>query len=99
MYIHIGEDIIIDSKDIIYICDIDRNTVSKRSKKFLLDNDIEGKVFYVSFEELPRTMIVTCNEEGEEMVYISPLSLQLLLKRINENSIVGDSKCTYLKLF
>ena len=99
MYIHIGEDIIINSEDILYICDIDRNTISKRSKKFLLDNEDEGKIFYVSFEELPRTMIVTCDSEGDEMIYVSPLSLQLLLKRINENSIIGDSKCTYLKLF
>ena len=90
MYVHIGEDVILDTKDIVYICDIDRNTVSKRSKSFLLENERQGKIFYVSFEELPRTMIVTCDGEGNEMIYISPLSINLLVKRINENSIAGD---------
>ncbi len=99
MYIHIGEDVIIDTKDIVYIGDVDKNTAYKNSRNFLLENEKAGKIFYVSFEELPRTMIVTLDEEGDEMIYLSPFSLQLLLKRINENSIIGDSKCTYIELF
>ncbi len=99
MYVHIGEDIIIESKDIVYICDIDKNTISKRAKNFLLESENEGTTFFVSYEELPRTMILTIDEEGDEMVYISPLSFPILMKRLDENCIIGDSKCTYQKLF
>ena len=79
MYLHLGQDTLIKIKDIIGIFDMDKATVSKRSRTFLAAKEKEGKVYNVA-TDLPKSFIV-CNRDGEEVVYISQLSPQTLMKR------------------
>ena len=85
MYLHLGQETVVDVKNIIGIYDMDTSTVSKWSRDFLTVAEKEGRVVNVSYE-LPKSFIV-CKElkDGveKEIVYISPLSSQTLL-RINQ---------------
>ncbi len=73
MFLHLGEDTVINSKKVIGIFDMDTSTVNKATRDYL--TKAEKKVIYVNFE-LPKSFVVT-----EDKVYVSPLNTSTLLKR------------------
>lgn len=75
MFIHLGEDTVINDKSIIGIFDIDTSTVSKASRDYLTAAERGKKVIYVNYD-LPKSFIVT-----DECVYISPVNTATLLRR------------------
>lgn len=79
MYLHLGQEVLIRENDIIGIFDLDKATVSKRTRMFLTAKEKEHRVINVA-TDLPKSFIV-CDEEGETVVYISQISAQTLLKR------------------
>ena len=79
MYLHLGQDTVVDFNDIIGIFDMDTTTVQKNSRGFLNKSEKRGEVVNVSFE-LPKSFIV-CNKKGENKVYISQISSSTLQKR------------------
>lgn len=79
MYLHLGQDTVIDDKNIIAMFDIDACTVSKKTRDFLEAAQKNGEVVNVSFE-LPRSFVV-CRENGRNVVYISQLSTKTLSNR------------------
>ena len=82
MYLHLGQDTVITTKSIIGIFDIDRCTVSKKTRDYLAEAEKRGAVVNVSYE-LPKSFIV-CKEGGKTTVYISQLSSKTLFKRQKE---------------
>lgn len=82
MYLHLGQDTVITTKSIIGIFDIDRCTVSKKTRDYLAEAEKRGAVVNVSYE-LPKSFIV-CREGGKTTVYISQLSSKTLFKRQKE---------------
>ncbi len=89
MYIHLGENTVINTADIIAIIDLDNTTVSKTTRDFLTRMEKEGKVVNVT-EELPRSGVI-CNKNGKETVYISQISPQTLQKRFVNEKIIYNS--------
>ncbi len=90
MYLHLGQETVVDSKNIIGIYDMDTSTISKWSRDFLSVAEKEGRVVNVSYE-LPKSFIVCRemkDEEEKEIVYISPLSSQTLLRRTQSKQII-----------
>ncbi len=90
MYLHLGQDIIVNTQNIVGIYDMDTSTISKWSREYLNKAEKEGRVVNVSFFDLPKSFIV-CKEaadEEKETVYISPLSSKTLLKRSQSNQII-----------
>ena len=79
MYLHLGQDTVIDDKNIIAMFDIDACTVSKKTRDFLAAAQKNGEVVNVSFE-LPRSFVM-CRENGRNVVYISQLSTKTLSNR------------------
>lgn len=79
MYLHIGQDTVIDDRSIVAMFDIDACTVSKKTRDFLAAAQKNGEVVNVSFE-LPRSFVV-CRENGRNIVYISQLSTKTLSNR------------------
>lgn len=79
MYVHLGEETIVNSKNVIGIFDMDTSTVEKSSRDFLARCEKEKKVVNVSYE-LPKSFVL-CNEKNKEIVYISQISSSTLLKR------------------
>ncbi len=79
MYLHLGQNIVVNYRDIIGIFDIDKTTVRKISRDFLASAEKSGRVINVSME-LPKSFIV-CKKGSDTIVYISQISPATLLKR------------------
>lgn len=81
MYVHLGEKTVIRTENLIGIFDLDNTTVSKHTRNFLSQAEKSKRVVNVSYE-LPKSFVVTEEKDGFT-VYISQISTQTLLKRIN----------------
>lgn len=87
MYLHLGKDITVAKKDVLFILDMDNSTYSKRTQEFLKKAEREKRLLSVSLFDLPKS-IVAVKERGETAVYISPISPQTLVKRATEYDFV-----------
>lgn len=91
MYLHLGQDTVVDTESILGIYDMDTSTVSKWSREYLNKAEKEGRVINVSFYDLPKSFIICREKEDEkefERVYISPLSSQTLLRRSQSSQLI-----------
>ncbi|MGN1131284.1 MAG: extracellular matrix regulator RemB [Ruminococcus sp.] len=79
MYLHLGENTVVRTDDIIGIFDMDTSTISKWTKNYLSNATKSKRIINVSME-LPKSYIV-CNEDNEIKVYVSQISSQTLMKR------------------
>ncbi len=84
MYLHIGNDVVVNTRDIVGIFDVDNTTVSRQGKRFLPAAQKKDQIIYAT-EDLPKSFIVTENK-GNTLVYISSMSTQVLAKRNEENN-------------
>ena len=75
MYLHIGEDVVVNTKSIIGVFDMDTSTVNKATRDFLNLAEKNGKVTYVNYD-LPKSFVLT-----NDGIYISPLNTSTILKR------------------
>ena len=86
MYIGIGQDTVIKDKDILGIFDLDNTTVSKATREYINTASKNGECVTVSFEELPKSFIVTADKNGRN-VYISPFNTSTIFKIIKGQKI------------
>ena len=78
---HLGQNTVITTQEIVGIFDMDNTTVSKTTRDFLANAEKSGRVKYVSYD-LPKSFILT----KDQTVYISPVSVATLLSRTQKNS-------------
>ncbi len=83
MYLHIGNDITVDMRDVIGIFDVDNTTVSRLGKRFLPSAQKKGQIIYAT-EDLPKSFIITENK-GNTYIYISSMSTQVLMRRSGDS--------------
>lgn len=86
MFLHIGNEKVISKKDIVGIFDIEKTSVSKNTKDFLNKAGKQNRVNYVSFD-MPKSFVVCLDDNLNETVYISPISVATLIKRISNDLI------------
>ncbi len=87
MFLHLGENTVISTENLVGIFDMDNTTVSKVTRDYLTKMQKENKVVNVSYE-LPKSFILCRDKKTkEEVLYISPISTQTLLKRIQNPRI------------
>lgn len=81
MYLHLGENTIVRTRDIVGIFDMDTTTVMKSSRTFLNRAEKENETVTVSYE-LPKSFIV-CKEKRKKgkKIYISQLASTTLENR------------------
>lgn len=81
MYIHLGQEKVVRTSDVVGIFDLESTTISQRSRDFLTKAEKKGNVVTVSYE-LPKSFIL-CSEKKTKKttVYISQISSQTLQKR------------------
>ncbi len=79
MYINIGGDMSLRSRDIIGVFDLDNTTSSRITQNFLNKAEKEGKVITISLEELPKSFILT----AQKNIYLSPVRPETLIRRMN----------------
>lgn len=80
MYLHIGNNYSLDTRDIVGIFDIENTTVEKCTKNLLERAEKEKICIYTTYE-MPKSFIVTM-KKGSERVYISQLAAVTLRKRL-----------------
>ncbi len=81
MYLYIGNDIVINTKDIVGIFDSDNTTVSKETRKFLNLSEKKGKIISVS-NDIPKSFIICRDRKsGDKLTYLCQFSPSTLQKR------------------
>ena len=80
MYLHLGADTVVRTRDIVAVFDMDRATVNATSRKFLAAAEKKKKVVNVS-DDLPKSFVV-CTDGR---VMISAVSSQTIARRNESN--------------
>lgn len=80
MYLHLGQDIVIKTDEVLGIFDLDTSTIAKSTRDYLAMAEKQGRVVNVSME-LPKSFVVCSQKEDGVTVYISQISSGTLLKR------------------
>ena len=78
MYLHLGQESIVRTRDILGIFDLDTASLSRHTRDYLAPAEKAGRVVTVT-GELPKSFIVTTGESPA--VYISQISAGTLKKR------------------
>lgn len=96
MRLHLGEETVVNDRDIIGIFDIENTSISKDTKAFLAASQKKERVVNVS-AEMPKSFIVCafCKERQGEKIYISQIAPSTLKKRAeaDERRQTIDSRC------
>ena len=80
MYLHLGQSVVIPTKTVIGIFDLDNTSQSPITRAYLSQAEKEKRVVNVS-EDLPKSFVVAKDHREKLWVYISQLSSQTLNKR------------------
>ena len=80
MYLSIGNDMAVRSRSIIGIFDLDNTSTSKLTRRFLDGAEKEG-VVQSACEDIPRSFVVCDHPYHRQIIYLSQLNSQTLLKR------------------
>lgn len=78
MYLHLGQDYIVRTQDVVGIFDIDTTSTGHRTREFLSRAESEGAVVTLS-NEIPKSFILA--DFPDDVVYISPISSRTLGER------------------
>lgn len=79
MYLHLGNDAVIRSDEIVAVFDMDNTTIARQSRDFLAQAQKKGMITDIC-DDLPKSYIVT-NSGGITKVYISSVSSRTIAKR------------------
>ncbi|MGI5965926.1 MULTISPECIES: extracellular matrix regulator RemB [Anaerotruncus] len=80
MYLHLGQDTVIRTDDIVGIFDLENTTISRNTKDFLSRAEKSGQVVNVSYE-LPKSFVICAQGRRDPTVYITQISSTTLKKR------------------
>lgn len=79
MYLHLGQDTVVRTSDIIGIFDIENTSLARSTRGYLAQAEKNKLVVNVSYE-MPKSFVV-CQSQGKQNVYISQISSSTLKKR------------------
>ncbi len=79
-YLHIGMNVMVDPRRVIGIFDLDNTSTSKHTRRFLDGAEKEG-VVQSACEDIPRSFVVCDHPYHRQIIYLSQLNSQTLLKR------------------
>ena len=80
MYLEIGNDLLVQSRSVIGIFDLDNTSWSKRTRTFLETEQENGELIDAA-EELPKSFVLT-QEFGAQRVYLTKYNTAVLMKRL-----------------
>ena len=82
MYLEIGNDLLVQSRSVIGIFDLDNTSWSKRTRTFLETAQENGELIDAA-EELPKSFVLT-QEFGAQRVYLTKYNTAVLMKRLEK---------------
>ncbi|MEG1981374.1 MAG: DUF370 domain-containing protein [Clostridia bacterium] len=77
MYLHIGSDYLINSKNIVGIFDIESSTTVRTTRDFLARAELDGRVITIGID-LPKSFIIS----NDDKIYITHIAPTTLKKRV-----------------
>ena len=86
MYLHIGQNEIIQEHRIIGIFDLDKCSTSKRTRDYLSAAEAEGVVLDIS-GDIPKSFVVCDHPYHRQIVYLSQLNSATLQKRAESRKL------------
>ena len=79
MYLHIGNDFVLNEQDIIGVFDFDHIAVSSVTMGYLRGLEDDNRLVSVS-DEIPKSLVLAVNS-GMEIGYLSPLAARTIQNR------------------
>ena len=79
-YLHSGMNVMVDPRRVIGIFDLDNTSTSKLTRRFLDGAEKEG-VVQSACEDIPKSFVVCDHPYHRQIIYLSQLNSQTLLKR------------------
>ncbi len=86
MYLHLGQNEIIQDHRIIGIFDLDKCSTSRRTREYLAAAERESVVLDIS-GELPKSFVVCDHPYHEQIVYLSQLNSSTLKNRVESRKL------------
>lgn len=86
-YLHIGQNVMLEKKRIIGIFDLDNTSTAKDTRAFLRSAE-EAGVVQSACEDIPRSFILCDHPYHKQIIYLSQLNAQTLLRRSGEGEIL-----------
>ena len=86
MYLHIGNHILCDDRDLIGIFDLDKCSYGKRTRDYLSAADKEGVVLDIS-GDIPKSFVVCDHPYHPQIVYLSQLNTSTLQRRAESEKL------------
>lgn len=80
MYLELGGDLLVQSRAVLGIFDLDNTSWSKRTRFFLETAQKNGELIDAA-EELPKSFVLT-QEFGAQRVYLTKYNAAVLMKRL-----------------
>ncbi len=80
MFLHLGNDVVVRSDEVIGVFDLDNTSQSVRTRRFLSAAERAGSVVNAAGSELPKSFVV-CAGNGGQQIYLCQLNSSTLLKR------------------
>lgn len=81
MYIHLGQETVVKTEDVIGIFDLDSTTISKHTRNFLNKAEKNGEVVTITYE-LPKSFVLCKGKkEDKRKIFLSQISSSTLVKR------------------
>ena len=80
MYLHLGNDVLVKTEEVIGIFDLDTTTVSKKTRDYLNKAEKKKEVITVSYD-LHKSFVICSKGKKNQRVYLSQLSTATLQKR------------------
>ena len=80
MYLEIGNDLLIQSRSVVGIFDLDITSWSKRTRALLEAAQEDGELIDAA-EELPKSFVLT-QEFGAQHIYLTKYNAAVLMKRL-----------------
>ena len=80
MYLELGNDLLIQSRSVVGIFDLDNTSWSKRTRAFLEAAQEDGELIDAA-EELPKSFVLT-QEFGAQRIYLTKYNAAVLMKRL-----------------
>lgn len=87
MYLHLGQNEIVADRSVIGIFDLDKCSMSKRTRNYLSAAENEGVVLDVS-GDIPKSFVVCDHPYHRQIVYLSQLNPSTLKNRAESNKLV-----------
>ena len=78
MYLHVGNELVVNTRDIIGIFDMDNTTVSRQGRRFLPESQDKGFIKNAT-DDLPKSYVVT-KRNDETRIFVSSYSTQAMAR-------------------